>query len=138
MGERSSPRQRRSRSESDQERGSASSTGDPPATPSSPGLMSEFNLNRCTSNPDLAYLRENLLESPMGQGLGTRLQARQSDTMSNKLARTLQRVEYLKTDIEGWATWAVETPPHRISKALYVNYDQLQARRKVIAKEATC
>ena len=56
--------------------------------------------------------------------------------MSNKLARTLQRVEYLKTDIEGWATWAAETPPHRISKALYVNYDQLQARRKVIAKEA--
>ena len=136
MEERISPRQRRSRSESDQERGSASSTGDPPATPLSPGLMSEFNLNRCNSNPDLVYLRENLLESPMGQGLGTRLQARQSDTMSSKLARTLQRVEYLKIDIEGWATWTVETPPHRISKALYVNYDQLQARRKVIAKEA--
>ena len=56
--------------------------------------------------------------------------------MSNKLARTLQRLEYLKIDVEGWATWTVETPPHRITKAVYVNYDQLQARRKVIAKEA--
>ena len=110
--------------------------GDAPTTPSSPGLMSEFNLNRCASNPDLNYLRENLLESPMGQGLGTRLQARQTDATSNKLARTLQRLEYLKIDIEGWATWAGETPPHRITKAVYVNYDQLQARRKVIAKEA--
>ena len=85
--------------------------GDAPTTPSSPGLMSEFNLNRCTSNPYLNYLRENLLESPMGQGLGTRLQARQTDATSYKLARTLQRLEYLKIDVEGWATWAGETPP---------------------------
>ena len=56
--------------------------------------------------------------------------------MSNKLARTLQRIEYLKLDIERWVTWTVETPPHRINKAQYVNYDQLQAGGKVIAKEA--
>ena len=66
---------RRSVSESDQNRSGGSSGSSSPTSPTSPGLMSEFNLERSISNLDLAYLRENIIESPMGQGLGTRLQA---------------------------------------------------------------
>lgn len=100
--------------------------------------MLEFNLECSISNPDLAYLRENIIESPMGQGLETRLQARQSDRKSEKLERTLQRVEFLRIDVENWAGLEQmnnENHPGSI-EVTRKNYDQLMARKKNIAKEA--
>ena len=80
---------RRSVSESGRRRSSSTSGPSTPTSPASP----ELNLDRSISNPDLAYLRENIIESPIGHGLGTRLQARKSDKKAEKLERTLQRVE---------------------------------------------
>ena len=129
---------RRSVSESDQNRSGGSSGFSSPTSPTSPGLMSDLNLERSISNPDLAYLRENIIESPMGQGLGTRLQASKSERRSEKLERTLQRVEYLRVDVESWAgieQLASEANPIRLDVSM-MNYDQLIARKKVLAKEA--
>ena len=128
---------RRSVSESDRRSGGSSGSSSP-TSPTSPGLMSDFNLERSISNPDLAYLRENIIESPMGQGLGTRLQASRSERRSEKLERTLQRVEYLRVDVESWAgieQLASEANPIRLDVSM-MNYDQLVARKKVLAKEA--
>ena len=130
------PRRRGSSRRSISESGRHSSMeGNDDNPPDSPGLKSEFNLDRSISNPDLNYLRENIVESPMGLGLGTRLQARQSESKAEKLARTLQRIEYLKMDVEGWAGLCVDSPPDNLTIILK-NYDQLQARRKVVAREA--
>ena len=128
---------RRSVSESDRRSGGSSGSSSP-TSPTSPGLMSDFNLERSISNPDLAYLRENIIESPMGQGLGTRLQASRSERRSEKLERTLQRVEYLRVDVESWAgieQLASEANPIRLDVSM-MNYDQLMARKKMLAKEA--
>jgi len=100
--------------------------------------MSELNLDRSISNPDLAYLRENIIESPIGHGLGTRLQARKSDKKAEKLERTLQRVEYLRLDVESWA-WVEQqgNEGHKVTLEVSLkNYDQLMVRKKTLAKEA--
>jgi len=100
--------------------------------------MSELNLDRSISNPDLAYLRENIIESPIGHGLGTRLQARKSDKKAEKLERTLQRVEYLRLDLESWA-WVEQqgNEGHKVTLEVSLkNYDQLMVRKKTLAKEA--
>jgi len=102
--------------------------------PGSPGLLSDFNLEKSVSNPDLNYLRENIVESPMGVGLGTRLQAKHKDGKEEQLARTLQKVEYLKKDIEGWAQICADAPSNTF--VIYANYDRLQTKRKIVAREA--
>ena len=129
---------RRSLSESGRRRSSSSSGPATPTSPTSPGLMSELNLDRSISNPDLVYLRENIIESPIGHGLGTRLQARKSDKKAEKLERTLQRVEYLRLDVESWA-WLEQqgNEGQRVSLEVSIkNYDQLMVRKKALAKEA--
>ncbi len=129
---------RRSVSESGRRRSSSVSNPATPTSPTSPGLMSELNLDRSISNPDLAYLRENIIESPIGHGLGTRLQARKSDKKAEKLERTLQRVEYLRLDVESWA-WVEQqgNEGHKVTLEVSLkNYDQLMVRKKTLAKEA--
>ena len=129
---------RRSLSESSRRWLSSSSGPATPTSSTSPGLMSELNLDRSISNPDLAYLRENIIESPIGHGLGTRLQARKSDKKAEKLERTLQRVEYLRLDVESWA-WLEQqgNEGQRVSLEVSIkNYDQLMVRKKALAKEA--
>ena len=124
-------RSRRSMSESDRH-SSGEECGSTP--PGSPGLLSDFNLEKSVSNPDLNYLRENIVESPMGVGLGTRLQAKHKDGKEEQLARTLQKVEYLKKDIEGWAQICADAPSNTF--VIYANYDRLQTKRKIVAREA--
>ena len=102
--------------------------------PDSPGLISEFNLERSVSNPDFNCSWENIVESPMGVGLGTRLQARQKDGKEEQLARTLQRVEYLKKDVEGWEEICTDSPLDLF--VIYASYERLQNKRKIVAREA--
>ena len=101
--------------------------------PDSPGLISEFNLERSVSNPDFNCSWENIVD-PIGVGLGTRLQARQKDGKEEQLARTLQRVEYLKKDVEGWEEICTDSPLDLF--VIYASYERLQNKRKIVAREA--
>ena len=74
--------------------------------PASHGLISEVDLNRFNSYPNIAWVPETnitsnddaYVKSPMGQGIGTRLSARKAD--ADKQERTLKSIAGVVTDID--------------------------------------
>ena len=51
----------------------------------SPGLISELNLVRFPSNPELSVQTAGYLDTPLGQGLGTRWSSRHKEGAKTKL-----------------------------------------------------
>ena len=82
--------------------------------PSSLGLISKVDLNRFNSYPIISSVpisksvnKDDLyVESPMGQGMGTKLSARKADT--EKQEQTLKAVSVLVKDIDNWVTENIE------------------------------
>ena len=105
---------RRSCSESDNNCLNSTSKSPESDIPSSLGLISKVDLNRFNSYPIISSVpistsvnNDDLyVESPMGQGMGTKLSARKADT--EKQEQTLKAVSVLVKNIDNWVTENIE------------------------------
>ena len=101
----------------------------------SPGLISELNLVRFPSNPELSVQTAGYLDTPLGQGLGTRWSSRRNEGTKTKLEKTLSQVEALRVEIDNWAkqsTWEGHPALERILE----EYDGFKTRTKALARDA--
>ena len=100
----------------------------------SPGLISELNLVRFPSNPELFVQTTGYMDTPLGQGLGNRLSLRHNEGAKTKLAKTLNQVESLKAEVDNWAKQCTCEGPQDPDRILE-EYDGFKIRTKGLARD---
>ena len=126
---------KRSLSESDTERISA--------TPSTPGinvsnrqfLITDLELDHHASNPDISSPGTGLIDTPLGFGRGTRLRSGRKLPSADDQDKLINECSKIKKDIEAWLLTIKSSPPPTVDN-IYESYERYKRRVGRINQEA--
>ena len=125
----------RSLSESDSERISDASFTPEPPPDHNPGLISNIDSYVRNSNPNLTTNPGVLLETPVGVGMGTRLQLRKVGGITAKQEKALKECESLIKEIDKWLLEVNAEPVINIDK-IYEGAESFKKKVSRVSQEA--